>query len=95
MIPGLIARGRSLWRALSGRARVETEMDAEFRHHQELRAEDLVRGGLTPEAARRARGSSSASPSATSTRGDGRAGCCRSTRWASPGSTSSSAAGCS
>src|SRR6185503_9261719 len=32
------------------------DMDAEFRVHMELRAEDLVRGGLTPaEAARQAR----------------------------------------
>ena len=49
----MLPRLRSLWRALSGRAPVEREMDAEFRLHMELRAEDLVRGGMSPEAARR------------------------------------------
>ncbi|HEU4631213.1 MAG TPA: ABC transporter permease [Gemmatimonadaceae bacterium] len=56
MISGLLARGRSLWRALRGHAAIETDMAEEFRLHQELRAADLVRAGLAPaEAARRAR----------------------------------------
>jgi putative ABC transport system permease protein len=55
MISGLIARIRSL---VTG-ARNETldaEMQAEFAHHMELRAQDLVRSGMSPEnAARQAR----------------------------------------
>ena len=52
----LAARLGSLWRGLRRRDRVEAEMSAEFRHHLELRTQDLVRQGLTPrEAARRAR----------------------------------------
>src|SRR5688500_958966 len=53
MIPGLIARGRSLWRGVRRRTDVEAEMAEEFRHHLELRAADLVRAGLSPEEARR------------------------------------------
>ena len=53
MLAGVAARARSLWRALSGRAPVEREMDAEFRLHLELRAEDLVRGGMTAAEAKR------------------------------------------
>jgi predicted permease len=53
---GLTARLRSLWRGLRQRDAVEAEMTEEFRHHLELRTEDLVRGGLTrAQAARRAR----------------------------------------
>jgi putative ABC transport system permease protein len=56
MIPGLIARLRSLWRGLRRRSDVESEMTEEFRLHVELRAADLVRSGLSPaEAARRSR----------------------------------------
>jgi putative ABC transport system permease protein len=52
----MLARGRSLWRALRRRPALETEMDEEFRLHLELRAEDLVRAGLSSSAAaRRAR----------------------------------------
>jgi len=52
----LIRRVRSLWRGMWRRADVEAEMDEEFRHHLELRTQDLVRRGLSPrEAARRAR----------------------------------------
>lgn len=55
-LSGLIARIRSLWRGLRRRADIEAEMAEEFRHHLELRTEDLVRQGLSPqEAARRAR----------------------------------------
>ncbi|MBV9880612.1 MAG: ABC transporter permease [Gemmatirosa sp.] len=53
MIPGLIARGRSLWRGVRRRADVEAEMAEEFRLHLELRAADLVRAGLSPVEARR------------------------------------------
>ena len=47
----LIARVRSL---VSGiRNDPDTDMQAEFAHHMELRARDLVRSGLSPEDARR------------------------------------------
>jgi predicted permease len=56
MISRLIARVRSLARNLRHRADIDSEMSAEFRHHVELRAQDLVRGGLpSAEAMRRAR----------------------------------------
>jgi putative ABC transport system permease protein len=56
MLAGVVARGRSLWRGLRRRAEVEAEMQEEFRLHLELRAESLVRSGLSPaEAKRRAR----------------------------------------
>src|SRR5713226_7241431 len=43
-------------RAVAGRTRMESEMDAELRFHIEAFAEDLVRGGVPrPEAMRRAR----------------------------------------
>ena len=52
----IIARLRSLWRGLRQRGDIEAEMSEEFRHHLELRTEDLVRSGIAPkEAARRAR----------------------------------------
>jgi putative ABC transport system permease protein len=49
----LIARLRSLWLGLRSRRSLEAEMSAEFRLHMELRAEDLVRSGLSLAAARR------------------------------------------
>ena len=56
MVAGLVARVRSLWRGIRGHAAIESEMDAEFRHHIELRAADLVRAGVpVAEATRRAR----------------------------------------
>jgi predicted permease len=56
MITGLAARARSLWRGVRRRAVLEAEMHEELRLHMELRAEDLVRSGISPaEAARRAR----------------------------------------
>ena len=56
LMAGAAARVRSLWHGLRRRDDVEADMAEEFRHHLELRAEDLVRSGLTPaEAARRAR----------------------------------------
>lgn len=52
---GMIARARSLWRALRWRSGSGPEMEEEFRIHMEMRAEDLIRSGLNPrEAARRA-----------------------------------------
>ncbi|HEX7048811.1 MAG TPA: ABC transporter permease [Longimicrobiales bacterium] len=55
-ISGALARLRSLWRGVRRRAQVEAEMREEFRHHIELRTEDLLRTGLSPaEARRRAR----------------------------------------
>ena len=52
----LHARIRSLLRGIRRGDALNADMDAEFRHHMELRAEDLVREGLTPaEAARQAR----------------------------------------
>ena len=52
----LLARIRSLLRDIRRRDALNDDMDAEFRLHMEMRAEDLVRGGSTPaEAARQAR----------------------------------------
>src|SRR5690606_39179435 len=53
MIAGLKARVRSIWRGLRRRPDVEAEMSEEFRLHQELRAEDLMRSGMSPAEARR------------------------------------------
>jgi putative ABC transport system permease protein len=52
----LLARIRSLMHALRRGDALNDDMEAEFRLHMDLRAEELVRAGLTPaEAARRAR----------------------------------------
>src|SRR3954463_4650402 len=52
----VIARIRSLLRGVRRGDALNDDMEAEFRFHMELRAEDLVREGLAPaEAARRAR----------------------------------------
>ncbi|HEV8215170.1 MAG TPA: ABC transporter permease, partial [Gemmatimonadaceae bacterium] len=52
----IAARLRSLFHGVRRSDRLNDDMEAEFRLHMELRAADLVRGGLTPaEAARRAR----------------------------------------
>src|SRR5215208_1784039 len=52
----LLARIRSLLRGIRRGDALNDDMEAEFRLHMELRAEDLVRAGLTPaEAARQAR----------------------------------------
>ena len=53
MLRGIVARARSLWRGIRRRDEVEADMNEEFRLHQELRAADLVRSGLTPAAAER------------------------------------------
>ncbi len=53
MIPGLVARTRSLWRGIRRGDGLRAEMDEEFRLHLELRTEDLTRSGLPPEEARR------------------------------------------
>ena len=56
MIGGIIARIRSLWTAARRGASIDDDMRAEFEHHMDLRAADLVRTGVTPdEAVRRAR----------------------------------------
>ena len=49
-----MTRVRSLIRHLSGRESLEREMDAEFKSHIALRADDLERRGLSREAAERA-----------------------------------------
>jgi putative ABC transport system permease protein len=49
----LLARARAMHRGLFHRADVELEMREEFRHHLAERADDLVRAGLTPDAAKR------------------------------------------
>lgn len=55
-VSGLLARLRSVWRGLRGRAELEAGMSEEFNHHLELRTADLISRGVTPrEAARRAR----------------------------------------
>jgi putative ABC transport system permease protein len=56
MIIGIIARLRSIWRAVRSRSVLESEMTEEFRLHVDLRAQDLERRGMPPrEALRRAR----------------------------------------
>jgi predicted permease len=50
-VAGLLARARSTYRGLFHRDEVDQEMRDEFQHHLAERAETLVRGGLTPEAA--------------------------------------------
>jgi len=52
-VVGFVARARSMYRGLVHRAEVELEMREEFRHHLAERADDLVRNGLTPDAAKR------------------------------------------
>jgi hypothetical protein len=52
----LWSRIRSWLRAMVGRSRMESEMDAELRFHMKAYAEDLLRGGVPrQEAMRRAR----------------------------------------
>ncbi|MGH7638509.1 MAG: ABC transporter permease [Gemmatimonadaceae bacterium] len=54
MVSGLIARARSLWTGM--RRGVDADIRAEFEHHMELRARDLVKSGMSSEdAARQAR----------------------------------------
>ena len=61
-----LARIRSLLRALRRGDALNDDMEAEFRLHMDLRAEELVRAGLTPaEAARRARLEFGSAPSFT------------------------------
>jgi hypothetical protein len=56
VIAGFVARLRSLWRGVRRRADTEADMSAEFRHHLQLRTEDLIRSGVHPrEAARQSR----------------------------------------
>ena len=52
-LTGLFARLRSTSRGLRHGGEVDAEMEEEFRHHLELRTEDLVRRGLSPTEARR------------------------------------------
>src|SRR5215212_5637176 len=60
----LLARTRSLLRALRRGDALNDDMEAEFRLHMDLRAEELVRAGSTPaEAARRARHEFGSAPS--------------------------------
>ena len=62
----LLARIRSLLRALRRGDALNEDMEAEFRLHMDLRAEELVRAGSTPaEAARRARLEFGSAPSFT------------------------------
>ena len=44
---------RAIWRALFHRRDWERDLDDEMRNHLELRAADLARHGMTPEAAAR------------------------------------------
>ena len=50
-VRALVARLRSFSRAILRRDDVESEIQAEFRHHLELRTADLVRRGLSPDEA--------------------------------------------
>src|SRR5215217_2898179 len=62
----LLARIRSVLRGIRRGDALNDDMEAEFRLHLELRAEELVRAGLTPaEAARRARLEFGSAPSFT------------------------------
>ncbi|HWJ16818.1 MAG TPA: permease prefix domain 1-containing protein, partial [Gemmatimonadaceae bacterium] len=62
----LLVRIRSLLRGIRRGDALNTDMDAEFRLHMELRAEDLMRAGSTPaEAARQARLEFGSAPSFT------------------------------
>jgi predicted permease len=49
----MLARLRSLARALFGRSRLEDDMAAEMRFHLQSYAEDLIRSGVEPQEARR------------------------------------------
>ena len=51
MLSSLVARVRSLLDGIMNDP--DDDMQAEFAHHMELRARDLVRSGLSPEDARR------------------------------------------
>jgi hypothetical protein len=51
MLSGFIARVRALVDGITNDP--DADMQAEFAHHMELRARDLVRSGLSPEEARR------------------------------------------
>jgi predicted permease len=53
VIPGLAARVRSLWAGIRRGRDVDAEMQEEFRHHIEQRAADLMRGGMSLDAALR------------------------------------------
>src|SRR5215208_7442240 len=62
----LLARFRSVLRGIRRGDALNDDMEAEFRLHMDLRAEELVRAGLTPaEAARRARLEFGSAPSFT------------------------------
>src|SRR5688500_15247996 len=50
----LLARARSLWRNLTGRASVERELDDELRAYVDLLADEKTRAGMPPNEARRA-----------------------------------------
>jgi putative ABC transport system permease protein len=49
----MASRIRSLWRAIRYRSRFERDMDDELRFHLEARTDDLVRSGLSRDAAER------------------------------------------
>ena len=53
MVNSIVARLRSLFRAMRHRPEIEADMDEEFRLHAELRARDLAREGMAPEKALR------------------------------------------
>lgn len=53
MIAGIIARVRSLWSGVTGGRRIDANMQAEFEHHMELHAAELVKSGVPSEEARR------------------------------------------
>ncbi|HYC51778.1 MAG TPA: ABC transporter permease [Gemmatimonadaceae bacterium] len=66
MIRSHLARNRSLLHGVRRGDALNEDMEAEFRLHMDLRAEELVRAGLTPaEAARRARLEFGSGPSLT------------------------------
>ena len=50
---GILARARSLWLGVAGGRDIDAEMQEEFRVHIDLRAADLVKAGMSRDAAER------------------------------------------
>ena len=49
MISRIVARIRSLWSGITAGTSVDDEMHAEFQHHIEMRATDLVKTQTNPD----------------------------------------------
>jgi hypothetical protein len=86
MLSGLIARLRSFFDGARN-DNLDAEMRAEFAHHMELRARDLVKSGMLPEDAARQARVEFGGVYNYKERGRDARGCAGSTGRASPGST--------